>query len=82
MTPPRAYSGPWSYGYWWWSDEFAGETAWFAWGYGGQFIFVFDALELVVVTTSQWWGTQAAIDRTYADIWDVLETYIVPAAAP
>ena len=40
------------YGYGWWIQEFNGGTACFAWGYGGQYIFVFRDLDLVVTTTS------------------------------
>lgn len=40
------------YGYGWWMREFAGEQAFFAWGYGGQYIFIVPRLQLVVVTTS------------------------------
>jgi CubicO group peptidase (beta-lactamase class C family) len=40
------------YGYGWWMREFAGEQAYFAWGFGGQYVFLIPRLELVVVTTS------------------------------
>ena len=40
------------YGYGWWLREFAGEQAYFAWGFGGQYVFLIPRLELVVVTTS------------------------------
>ena len=40
------------YGYGWWIREMAGYAAHYAWGYGGQFIFVVPGLDLVVVTTS------------------------------
>jgi CubicO group peptidase (beta-lactamase class C family) len=40
------------YGYGWWMREFAGEQAYFAWGYGGQYVFLVPRLQLVVVTTS------------------------------
>jgi CubicO group peptidase (beta-lactamase class C family) len=40
------------YGYGWWMREFAGEQAFFAWGFGGQYVFVIPRLQLVVVTTS------------------------------
>jgi CubicO group peptidase (beta-lactamase class C family) len=40
------------YGYGWWIREIAGEDAFYAWGFGGQFIFVVPELDLVVVSTS------------------------------
>jgi CubicO group peptidase (beta-lactamase class C family) len=40
------------YGYGWWIQAFKGGTACFAWGYGGQYIFVFRDLDLVVAATS------------------------------
>lgn len=40
------------YGYGWWIQAFDGGTACFAWGYGGQYIFVFRDLDLVVTATS------------------------------
>jgi len=51
---PRTRSN-WSgqlYGYGWWVRELAGRQIFYAWGYGGQFIFVIPDLDLVVVTTS------------------------------
>ena len=40
------------YGYAWWVHEIRGYETCFAWGYGGQYIFVMPELELVMVTTS------------------------------
>ena len=40
------------YGYGWWIDQVGGRTACYAWGFGGQFILVFQDLDLVVVATS------------------------------
>jgi CubicO group peptidase (beta-lactamase class C family) len=40
------------YGYGWWIQAFHSGTACFAWGYGGQYIFVFRELQLVVTVTS------------------------------
>jgi CubicO group peptidase (beta-lactamase class C family) len=40
------------YGYGWWMNEMEGHRVYFAWGFGGQYIFVVPDLELVVVTTS------------------------------
>ncbi|MGH7928061.1 MAG: serine hydrolase domain-containing protein, partial [Candidatus Binatia bacterium] len=51
---PRTLSR-WSnreYGYGWWIDTLGGHATYYAWGHGGQFIFVVPSLKLVVVTTS------------------------------
>jgi CubicO group peptidase (beta-lactamase class C family) len=40
------------YGYGWWMRELAGQPAYYAWGFGGQYIFVVPSQQLVVVTTS------------------------------
>jgi CubicO group peptidase (beta-lactamase class C family) len=51
---PRTTSG-WSgnaYGYGWWIRETYGHRVYFAWGYGGQFIFVVPSASMVVVATS------------------------------
>lgn len=40
------------YGYLWWVHEIRGYETCFAWGYGGQYLFVVPELELVMVTTS------------------------------
>ena len=54
-----SYDFPRAYGYQWWrlqDDDptvamFAVNDAYFAWGYGGQFIFVAPHLSMVVVST-------------------------------
>ena len=51
---PRTTSN-WSgnaYGYGWWIREAHGHRVYFAWGYGGQFIFVVPSAAMVVVATS------------------------------
>jgi CubicO group peptidase (beta-lactamase class C family) len=40
------------YGYGWWIREMGGQRAYYAWGFGGQYIFVVPSRDLVVVTTS------------------------------
>ena len=40
------------YGYGWWIRTLAGHSTYYAWGYGGQFIFVVPDLDAVIVTTS------------------------------
>ena len=51
---PRGYSriSGQRYGYGWWIRELAGHQAYYAWGFGGQYIILVPDLELVVVTTS------------------------------
>ena len=45
------YSGR-QYGYGWWIRELAGRDVYYAWGFGGQFIFVIPEVEAVIVTTA------------------------------
>jgi CubicO group peptidase (beta-lactamase class C family) len=40
------------YGYGWWIRTLGSTAAYYAWGYGGQFIFVVPGPQLVIVTTS------------------------------
>ena len=65
------------YGYGFWIRDFAGHRSYYAWGYGGQFIFIIPDLDLVVVTTSR-----ADVSRERRDhlgaIYDLVETLIVP----
>jgi CubicO group peptidase (beta-lactamase class C family) len=68
------------YGYGWWIREAAGHRVLYAWGYGGQFIFVVPTLDLVVVTTSD--PGAATRDGGHLDaIYTLLEEEIVPAVA-
>jgi len=76
---PRTRSG-WSgnaYGYGWWMRDAGGHAVYFAWGYGGQFIFVVPDLALVVVTTS---SADTDRERGHLDaIHALLAQEIVPA---
>ena len=53
-TTPRTVSrySRRQYGYGWWIRGIAGHPAYYAWGYGGQFIFVIPDLDSVIVATS------------------------------
>ena len=65
------------YGYQWWSREFqVGEKTiptYYASGYGGNTMFVFPELDLLVVLNAEIFGSQAGYPR------DLFERYILPA---
>ena len=66
------------YGYGWWMRTLAGYQAYYAWGNGGQFIFVVPDLRLVVTTTSSpipGEGRRAHLRSLY----DLVEQQIIPA---
>jgi len=71
------------YGYGWWTRSAQGYDVRYAWGYGGQFIFIVPELQLVVVATSD-----ADSRREGGHTWAIhrlLEDEVVPAfleAAP
>lgn len=48
-----------TYGYLWWLGEPPDTLAFFAWGYGGQYIYIAPTLDLVAVTTADWQGLVA-----------------------
>ncbi|WP_395257494.1 serine hydrolase domain-containing protein [Halalkalibaculum sp. DA3122] len=52
QTYTRSKYNPYDYGYMWWNRPVAGHKVYFAWGFGGQYIFIIPELEAVVVLTS------------------------------
>ena len=68
------------YGYGWWIQEFQGGTPCFAWGYGGQYIFVFRNLDLIVTATS---STAVSEERRGHRrlLFELIERQILPAIA-
>ena len=69
------------YGFGWWVYEIRGYDTCFAWGYGGQYIFVMPELDLVIVTTS---SPDVSEERRghRAALFDVLDQLVVaPVAA-
>lgn len=68
------------YGYGWWIRDLAGHDSCYAWGYGGQFIFVVPSARLVIVTTSDPNVTRER--REHLDAIYTLAAAIVSAAAP
>ena len=77
---PRTIS-PWSgeqYGYGWFISEAGGYPVRYAWGFGGQMIYVLPELELTIVMTSASSGDR---DRGHIDrLHDLVESRFVPAA--
>ena len=72
-------SSPWNghgYGYLWWREVWGGEHAYFAWGYGGQFIVVVPRLDLVIVATSSLERRQRGHTRR---MWRFFDRHVVPA---
>ena len=65
------------YGRGWWIQDFGGHRACFAWGYGGQYIFVFRDLDLVVAITS---SVTISEDRWgyRRQLFDLLERHVLP----
>lgn len=61
------------YGYGWWLRHAAGHPVHFAWGYGGQYVFVVPSLDLVVVTTSVPDASSRDGDHRDATYWMVEE---------
>jgi CubicO group peptidase (beta-lactamase class C family) len=62
-------------GYLWWHTKFAGRSTWFAWGYGGQFVFVVPELGAVVVFTG---NPDATARGGNNEIYDLMDGLIVP----
>lgn len=67
------------YGYGWWIRESAGHPVYFAWGYGGQYLFLVPDLELMMVTTSVA-DSEPRSGSHLREIHDLLDRYVVPAA--
>lgn len=66
------------YGYGWWIQDVGGHRACFAWGFGGQYIFVFRDLDLVIAITS---STAVSEERWgyRRQLFDLLITHVLPA---
>ena len=70
-----------SYGYLWWTEAGQEEPAYFAWGYGGQFVYVVPDLDIVVVTTTEWrgLGSEGGPNVLTTAILEVIVNEVVPA---
>jgi CubicO group peptidase (beta-lactamase class C family) len=68
------------YGYGWWIRELAGRRVYYAWGFGGQFIFVVPEIEMVVVTTSSDAPGRERRGHLGA-VYDLVESHVIAPAA-
>lgn len=77
QTYTRSNYNPYDYGYMWWNRPVAGHKVYFAWGYGGQYIFLIPSLDAVVVVLS---SLQTATQRReYKEpVFDLLRELIIP----
>lgn len=76
-TYTRSNYNPYDYGYMWWNKNIDGYRVFFAWGYGGQYIYILPELESVVVITSSL--RNASQRRSYKrPIEDLMEQRIIP----
>lgn len=77
-TPKIMIEDDLGYGYFWWTKQFKYKDqavdTYFAWGYGGQYIFVIPSLDVVVVLNGTNWSTDP---KKYC--FDMVENFILPA---
>ena len=75
MKPQVDTGGGYFYGYNWWVRNIRGHSVAYAWGHGGQFIFVVKDLNLVAVITANTRDYLGTFAPEY-----ILEDYVIPAA--
>lgn len=76
-TYTRSNFNPYDYGYMWWNKSVGGEKVYFAWGFGGQYIFVIPNLDAIVVLTGLL--QNATQSRSYKEpVFDLLGESIIP----
>ncbi len=80
----RLGRSPWnghSYGYGWWTRTLAGHDVHFAWGYGGQYLFVVPELELVVAVTSSLTNRPPGSRAHNRRVLRLMRDYLIPSVA-
>ena len=80
LTPIAATGVPYNYGpvshmnfgFMWWIDRQPARDAFFAWGFGGQFVYCVPSLKLVVVTTTNadalTYDTKGAVEKALLEL--------------
>lgn len=67
-----AFGEPARYGYMWWIKKVAGREAFYARGYGGQYLLVLPRDDLVILCTSDWRQPE------YPEHFALAENFILP----
>lgn len=68
-----------TYGYLWWVADGPPARGFFAWGHGGQFVYVAPELDLVAVVTTAWPGLGAAAPAMADSAFSVIVERVLPA---
>lgn len=77
QTYTRSNFNPYNFGYMWWNREVGGYDTYFAWGHGGQYLFLLPDLDALVVLMSNPYGSSSR--REYREpIFDLLGERIIP----
>ncbi|MDZ7716647.1 MAG: serine hydrolase [Balneolaceae bacterium] len=77
QTYTRSNYNPYDYGYMWWEKPVGQFKVHFAWGYGGQYIFIVPSLDAVIVLTGNL--QNASQSRSYKDpVFDLLREEVLP----
>lgn len=77
QTYTRSNYNPYNYGYMWWKKPVGRYLVHFAWGYGGQYIFMIPSIDAVVVMTGTLYN--ATQSRTYKEpVFALLREEILP----
>lgn len=77
QTYTRSNYNPYDYGYMWWNRDVAGYRTYFAWGYGGQYIFIIPELDAVVVIMSSL-ANATQCRRSKEPVFRLLREVIIP----
>lgn len=76
-TYTRSNYNPYDYGFMWWKKPIGNYNVRFAWGYGGQYIFMIPELDAVVVMTGSL--SMVSQSRSYKDpVFSLMENRIIP----
>ncbi len=76
-TYTRSNFNPYDYGYMWWNKPIGNYKVYFAWGFGGQYIFMIPELDATIVLTGAL--DNATQSRSYKEpVFDLLAEQIIP----